>query len=205
MKRLYTKTLWHRKQIESANYARVELNDYLCQDDVAKSVVESLLNYGVAFIENVPANLPCTELAIKRLFPIQSTLFGKMWQLSNQKDHNDSAYSNQELGAHNDNTYFNDAAGLQVFHCVENPESGGENLLVDGFHAIKNFKQHFPESYEILCNVCVPSQYIEDGENHTYCAPIIRLDPITQEPLQIRYDNYLLINKTNCVTPLHNA
>lgn len=193
MKRLDSKTLWNRKQIQSENYARVTLNDYLCRDDVAaKSVVKSLLSFGVAFVENVPADLLCTELAIKRLFPIQKTLFGEMWPLGNQNVHSDSAYSNQDLGAHNDNTYFNDAAGLQVFHCIENAESGGENLLIDGFNVIKNLKEKCPESFELLCNINVPSQYIEDGENHIYCAPIIRLHPITHEPLQIRYINVLV-------------
>lgn len=168
-------------------YARVTLNDYLCYDETAKSVVQSLLTYGVAFIENVPPNLLSTELAIKRLFPIQKTLFGETWALDGSSKHSDSAYSNTELGAHNDNTYFNDAAGLQVFHCIENAEIGGENLLVDGFNVLEEFKIKCPESYNRLCKVNVPSQYIEEGENHVYCAPIIRLDPNTGEPEQIRY------------------
>lgn len=186
MKKMQSKFLWREKTIKSENYARVSLNDYLCQEEVAKSVVHSLLRFGVAFIENVPANSLSTELAIRRLFPVQKTLFGEMWGLEQAKVHSDSAYSNQPLSAHNDNTYFNDAAGLQVFHCIENAQSGGESLLVDGFRALKDLQTKHQEAYQQLCTVNVPSQYIEEGENHIYCAPIIRLDPITNEPEQIR-------------------
>lgn len=179
--------LWRKCTIESeATYARVSLNDYICQESTAKSVVESLIHYGIAFIENVPPNMLSTEMAIKRLFPIQKTLFGEMWSLQDTKSHSDSAYSDQELRAHTDNTYFNDAAGLQIFHCIENAASGGETLLVDGFRAIQDVRDNSAESFDRLCTVNVPAEYIEDGEYHRYCAPIVRLDPTTGEPLQIR-------------------
>lgn len=187
LRKSHAKILWRQTTINKESYARVSLSAYLSHDEVAKSVVESLVRYGVAFIENVPPNLLSTECAIKRLFPVQKSLFGEMWALNGtQRDHSDSAYSNVDLAAHTDNTYFNDAAGLQIFHCIENAESGGESLLVDGFMAINDLRTKCPESYERLCSVNVPSQYIEEGENHVYCAPIIRLDPITQEPQQIR-------------------
>lgn len=182
----HSKILWRHTTIDKENYARVPLNDYLCHDEVAKSVVESLVRYGIAFIENVPANILSTECAIKRLFPVQKTLFGEMWAFNGVGNHSDTAYSNQDLDAHNDNTYFNDAAGLQIFHCIENAQTGGDTLLVDGFMAINDLKNTCPDSFDNLCTINVPSQYIEKGENHVYTAPIIRLDPITKEPEQLR-------------------
>ena len=46
--------LWRKADIEAAGYARVSFLDYLNDKETAKSVVESLVKYGVAFIENVP-------------------------------------------------------------------------------------------------------------------------------------------------------
>lgn len=182
--------LWSKCDIEEGRYARVSLNDYLRNEAVAKDVVRSLIEYGFAFIENVPANIESTEIAMKHLFPIQRTVFGEMWSFSDTKIHNDSAYTNEPLLAHNDNTYFNDAAGLQVLHCVNHTGTGGESLLVDGFHALKSLQRKNPDAYEYLCKASIPAEYIEDGCHFKDYAPVIMLDPVTNEPRQIRYKKY---------------
>lgn len=169
-----------------SNYANVNFLDYLCNDEVAKEVVESLVKFGCAFIKNVPPNIQSTENAIKRLFPIQRTLFGEMWSFSDNKVHNDTAYTNIALPAHNDNTYFNDAAGLQVLHCISRAGVGGENLLVDGFNVLNQLREQNREAYDYLSKTCIPSEYIEEGYHFKYCAPVIVHDPLTNEPNQIR-------------------
>lgn len=179
--------LWDRENIINQEYARVTLSDYLCYDEVAKTILASLVKYGMAFIEKVPANLQSTEMTVKRLFAVQKTLFGEMWSFSDNKDHADSAYSKSYLAAHTDNTYFNDAAGLQIFHCTQHSGTGGESLLLDGFKVLDHFKEKHPDSYKRLCNTAVPAEYIEENQYHSYCAPIIRLDPISKLPEQIRF------------------
>lgn len=181
-----TKQLWNNSEIQSHKYARVSLNDYLSSDNIAKELLASIMTYGIAFIENVPTNLPSTELAIKRLFAVQKTLFGEMYTLTDAKDHEDSAYSRDGLLAHNDNTYFNDPAGLQVMHCLEHTGSGGETILVDGFRAIKQLKKKNPDAFEWLCTANVPAEYIESGHYFKHYDPIIKLEPLTGEPLRIR-------------------
>lgn len=178
--------LWNLQDIQSAPYARVTLNDYLCDDSVAQGVVESLVRFGVAFIEKVPANMQSTEVAIKRLFPVHKTFFGEMWTLSDTLNHSDSAYTSQALPGHNDNTYFNDAAGLQVLHCVSHVGTGGDNLLTDGFRAADNLLKKDPKAYAYLCKTNIPAEYIEEGRHHKYVAPVIRLNPLTGRPEQIR-------------------
>lgn len=179
--------LWDKAQILESSYARVPLDKYLADESVAKSVVKSLVKYGVAFIEDVEATVLGTEAAVKRLFAVQKTFFGEMWSFSDDKDHSDTAYSKSYLGAHTDNTYFNDAAGLQVLHCIQYSGTGGENLLLDGFRAIADLKAKHPSTYDRLCRTLVPAEYIEPKQHHTYSAPIIRLDAITGQPEQIRY------------------
>jgi trimethyllysine dioxygenase len=65
--------------------------------------------------------------------------------------------------------------------------TGGLSLLQDGFKALQSFKELCPDSYQRLCEISIPSEYIEgDGQHHKYTAPIIRLDPLTKLPDQIR-------------------
>lgn len=94
------------------------------------------------------------------------------------------------LGPHNDNTYFNDASGLQILHCISKQCTGGENVLIDGFQVANKLKEEQPEVYKRLTTTLVPAEYIEEGHHHKYLAPIIRLDPNGEEIEQIRFNLY---------------
>lgn len=155
---------------------------------MSKKIVKSLIKYGVAFIEKVPANQSSTEISIKRLFPIHKTLFGEMWSFSDNKDHSDSAYSKEYLAAHTDNTYFNDASGLQVLHCIQHNGTGGETLLLDGFRAIEDLKEKDILAFERLATTSIPSEYIEEDKHHKYSAPIIQKNSDSGCLEQIRYN-----------------
>lgn len=52
-----------------------------------------------------------TELVIKRVGPAMQTLFGGVWSFTSNMARADTAYTTIPLGPHNDNTYFEDAAG----------------------------------------------------------------------------------------------
>ncbi|XP_055318268.1 trimethyllysine dioxygenase, mitochondrial-like [Sitodiplosis mosellana] len=179
---------WSAADMLGSDYASVTLNDYLCNEEIAKAVVASLVKFGCAFIRNVPANLQSTEIAIRRLFPIQKTLFGEMWSFSDNKAHNDIAYTNEALLAHTDNTYFTDAAGLKILHCTSRDGSGGESFLVDGFNVLKRLREQNQEAYEYLSKTSITSEYIEDGYHFKHSAPAIIIDPKTKEPNQIRFN-----------------
>lgn len=198
------KILWNAKSIKTLPYARVSFPDYLCDEDVAKKFVSSLVQYGVAFIEKVPPNMLTTELAIKRLFNVHKTFFGEMWAFNDNKVHNDNAYTREYLAAHtglelfrkqffqpnfakfSDNMYFNDAAGIQALHCLIHTGEGGESLLVDGFNVLNDIKTNDEALFKRLCTTNVESEYIEDGRHHTHLAPIVKLNSLTQQPEQIR-------------------
>lgn len=178
-------SLWDKKEISDSAYARVPFTS-LADTRLQKNILQSLVKYGVAFIDEVPANIESTQVAIRKLFAVHKTFFGEMWSFSDKPQFSDSAYTNEQLNAHTDNTYFNDASGLQILHCVGHKGTGGKSLLVDGFNVLKKLKAHKPDVYERLCKINVTAEYIGDKQHHVHCAPMIRLNPITQLPEQIR-------------------
>lgn len=183
--------LWDHALIsQSPECCRVSLNELLCDDEVVKRFVTSLITYGVAFIEKVPANPQSTEMAVRRMFPIHKTLFGEMWTFSDSMDHSDTAYTKDYLGPHTDNLYFSDASGLQILHCIQLNATGGETILIDGFKAVEQLRLKKPEVFERLCNYPVTGEYLEEGKHHTYCAPIIKRNIITGEVEQLRFNIY---------------
>ncbi|XP_055610536.1 uncharacterized protein LOC129757360 [Uranotaenia lowii] len=183
--------LWDQELISLCpEYCRVTLNELLCDDDVIRRVVTSLILYGVAFIEKVPANQHSTEMAVTRIFPVHKTLFGEMWTFSDSMDHSDTAYTKNYLGPHTDNTYFSDASGLQILHCIQFNGTGGETILIDGFKAAEQLKLNQPDVFDRLCQYPVTAEYLEEGKNHTCCAPVIKKNIITGEVEQLRFNTY---------------
>lgn len=122
---------------------------------------------------------------MRHLFPIHKTLFGEMWTFSDSKDHLDTSYTNVYLGPHNDNTYFNDASGLQILHCIQHDGTGGESLLVDGFNVALNLRKENREAFDRLKSTHVPCEYIETGKHHKHIAPIIQFNEATQQLEQV--------------------
>lgn len=183
--------LWDRDLISLCpEYCRVTLSELICEDAAIAKVVKSLVAYGFAFIQKVPANQQSTEMAIKRIFSIHKTLFGEMWTFSDQMDHGDTAYTKSYLGPHTDNTYFSDASGLQILHCIQFNGSGGETMLIDGFKAAEQLKLKDTAAFERLCSYPLTAEYMEEGKHHTHCAPVIKLNIITGEVEQLRFNTY---------------
>lgn len=186
----YESRLWDKHSDALNEIARVDMQQYFSVEKALHQVVKSIVDYGVAFVTNVPATVDATEKVVQHIAHVQHTMFGGMWEFSNQYSHYDTAYTYQALGAHNDNTYFTEAAGLQVFHCVHHDGTGGETLLVDGFRAAHDLKQTHPNSYNRLATLSIESEYIEPGQHYLNVDPILKLHPITNQLQQIRFNLY---------------
>ncbi|XP_039950794.1 trimethyllysine dioxygenase, mitochondrial [Bactrocera tryoni] len=172
-------------------HLRTTLAELVSSEVAVRKIVQSLIRYGIAFIDGVPPNTTMTEMAVRRIFPPMKTFFGEMYTFSDVQDHADTAYTKQYLGLHTDNTYFCDAAGLQSLHCIQHVNgTGGENFFADGLHAARELRHQNPRAFEILTRVAVPAEYIEDGQYHKHSAPIIRVDPVSGEIVQLRLNVY---------------
>lgn len=187
-----TKTIWNVSTIlQNEKHLHFQLTNLVAKESCAKDLLSSLLRYGLVFIEQVPINTTMTEMAVRRLFPVMKTFFGEMYTFSDTPDHADTAYTQEYIGSHTDNTYFCDAAGLQALHCLEHTKGeGGENFFVDGLYCALELKRRYPKAFETLTKVHVPAEYIENGQHHKHSAPIIRLDPNTNEIIQLRLNIY---------------
>ncbi len=107
----------------------------------------------------------------------------------------DTAYTNDFLGAHTDNTYFTDPARLQLFHLLSHTDGeGGANLLVDGFRAASTLRAENWKHARTLQGVTQP--YHSSG-NEDVCIqpaeqfPVFKTNPQNKDCLyQIRWNNY---------------
>nr|CAD7459984.1 unnamed protein product [Timema tahoe] len=159
--------------------------------DELQILISSIIKFGVGFVQNVPPTLSATERVVQQVANVQRTFFGDMWEFSsNSMDHYDTAYTSNSLSAHTDGTYFIEAPGLQVFHCLHHDGEGGETLLVDGFRAAKDLLNLHPDSYKRLSSTPLEAEYFEPGKHYSNIGYVLNHHPITKELQQIRFNLY---------------
>ncbi|CAK1578089.1 unnamed protein product [Parnassius mnemosyne] len=188
-KRRLVPKLWHGEEI-AEKVAKISVDDFLSSTEGAREVFQSLLDYGVALIVNVEPTMEATEKVCKALGGVQHTMFGGMWLVHTDIKPTDTAYTNIHLAEHTDNTYFTEAAGLQIFHGLEHTDgTGGETILVDGFYGAKLLEKEFPNDYEFLTSFDIDAEFLEDGHHYRHSGPVITIDKM-KDIKQIRFNSY---------------
>ncbi|KAF2761155.1 Trimethyllysine dioxygenase [Pseudovirgaria hyperparasitica] len=154
--------------------------------------VTAIRNFGFCYVEGAPVDPGKTQELLERIAFIRETHYGGFYDFTADLASKDTAYTSIALPAHNDNTYFSDPSGLQMFHLLSHTEGeGGASLLVDGFSAAKELKETDPEAYKILSEV--PVQFHASGNEgisiQPYQAfPVFLLDPVDKELIQVRWN-----------------
>jgi trimethyllysine dioxygenase len=126
---------------------------------------------------------------------------GGFWDFTADLTFKDTAYTNEFLGAHTDNTYFTDPARLQLFHLLSHSEgTGGDNLMVDGFAAAAQLRHENRQHYAELAKHRHP--WHASGNDDTCIqpsamAPVFSLHPDMNSMYQIRWNNYDRAPKVN--------
>ncbi|KAL1915058.1 uncharacterized protein VTP21DRAFT_7763 [Calcarisporiella thermophila] len=189
-KQVLEKTIfWDAKIAE--NPPTVDYKSVMSSNEGLAQWLENIVIYGFSFVDGVPATLKDTEDLARRICFIRETHYGGSWEVTANMEHGDTAYTNLPLKAHTDNTYFTDPCGLQMFHILEFNGTGGDSLLVDGFHAAQQLKRSNPEAYHTLSTTPIPAH--SAGDPDTCIVPTPRALPILRhagsELYQIRYNN----------------
>ncbi|KAG6356668.1 hypothetical protein INS49_014542 [Diaporthe citri] len=123
-----------------------------------------IMKFGLVFVEDTPFDDSIhTKKLLERIGPIRETHYGGFYDFIPDMAKADTAYTNIALAAHTDTTYFTDPAGLQAFHLLSHTRSpdepdatGGESLLVDGFHAAKVLRESSKTHFRTLAQRTIP-------------------------------------------------
>ena len=153
------------------------------------NLFKKLQDYGFCLVENCPADSHSTDQFLQHLGVYYNSHWGGFWEFENNQAEEDSAYSADYIGPHNDCCYYDHSPYLQTFHCLHHHGEGGYNFLIDGFAIAKDLKESDPEAYEILTSINVPYHCTNTDIAYWSEKPIIRLD--NQGKIkQISYNNY---------------
>jgi trimethyllysine dioxygenase len=126
-------------------------------------VLNAVEKHGIVTFSNVPTDMQATRCLLEKIGYIRQTVFGGLWDFSNNEAHSDSAYTSVGIGLHTDGTYTLDPPGLQLLHCLAFDGEGGFNQFVDGFKIAQIIKDEDIEAYQTLTQIKVPAHYMEPG------------------------------------------
>ncbi|EKG20312.1 Taurine catabolism dioxygenase TauD/TfdA [Macrophomina phaseolina MS6] len=147
--------------------------------------------YGFAYVDGCPATPEATQKLLERIAFIRHTHYGGFWDFTSDLASKDTAYTSIALEAHNDNTYFSDPAGLQMFHLLSHTDGeGGASLLVDGFKVAMELKRKAREAYDILSTTRVLS-HASGNDGVAIFPPVLQpvFVHIGTQLVQIRWNN----------------
>ncbi|OJJ05413.1 hypothetical protein ASPVEDRAFT_198502 [Aspergillus versicolor CBS 583.65] len=173
----------------------VSYSEVMSSDDGVLNWLQHIYDWGFCFVRGTPVNPESTEALLKRIAYIRHTHYGGFWDFTADLTFKDTAYTNEFLGAHTDNTYFTDPARLQLFHLLSHTDGeGGANLLVDGFQAASKLNEENRKHALTLQGVTQP--YHSSG-NEDVCVqpaehyPVFKVNSLNMSTMyQIRWNNY---------------
>ncbi|KAJ5760210.1 Trimethyllysine dioxygenase, partial [Penicillium odoratum] len=178
----------------NSDYPTILYQDVMSRDDAMLEWLRKIYSVGFCFIKGVPVDPEATKQLIERIAFIRHTHYGGFWDFTADLTFKDTAYTNEALGGHTDNTYFTDPARLQLFHLLSHTDgSGGESLLVDGLAAARKLRKESPEDYVALTR---ERHSWHSSGNEDVCiqpsfrAPVLSIHPDYQRVYQVRWNNY---------------
>ena len=102
--------------------------------------------------------------------------YGVMFDVRSKPDPNNLAYTSLELPLHTDLANQEFVPGNQFLHCYRNNATGGGSRFADAMAIVDDFKDAFPQHYELLCSAQVPWHFIDDESDIRQHRPVIGLD-----------------------------
>ena len=112
------------------------------------------------------SGVPCTEGAVRevaeRLGPIQSQIYGDIFDVRSEPGAINLAYTTEAIGPHMDLCYYESPPGLQLLHCMQFDADvqGGGSFLIDGFAVAEQLRREQPAAFDALSRL--PATFLKD-------------------------------------------
>src|SRR5579872_2424729 len=132
---------------------------------------------GFALLHGVPT-MPGAVCEVVSMFGyVRETNYGRLFDVVSVEQPLNLAFTALALGNHTDNPYRDPVPQLQLLHCLEAAEDGGESIVVDGFAVAGRLRREAPEAFDLLTRTKVPFRYVEPGSvDLRHAAPLIELE-----------------------------
>jgi len=181
------KHLWQKDSFKAGlpfiNY------ESMCNDENGKlDALRLVRDIGFFVLENVPTIEGQVLKVISELGFTRETNYGALFEVRNEVNPNNLAYTNMGLGSHTDNPYRDPVPTVQLLHCLESSTEGGDSVLVDGFKAATVLRQESKEDFDAVTRTWINFRFSDDKTDLRSRVPMIELND-NNEIVKVRYNN----------------
>jgi alpha-ketoglutarate-dependent taurine dioxygenase/DUF971 family protein len=181
-----SRTLWDGSLADALPAATH--GEVVARDEILGQWLAAIDELGFAILRRVPQEDGAVCRVAELFGHVRETNYGRCFDVRTVPDPLNLADTNLGLGLHTDNPYRDPVPGLQLLHCLVASGSGGETVLVDGFHAVEQLRARSPRALALLSRVPVRFEYASPGAVLRAARPIIGLD-LEGAPTSIRFNN----------------
>ena len=180
-------TLWDRRLM--SHLPEAEFDAVATSPQALKVWLNHIAQFGFAKLNNGPVQPGSLTQVVDLFGYLRETNYGRIFEVRVEEKPTNLAYTGLALQAHTDNPYRDPVPTIQVLYCLESSVPGGDNILVDGFHAATQLRQENPRGFDLLSHYCARFEYAGEADVCLQARrPIIELSADGQ--LQgIRFNN----------------
>lgn len=142
-----------------------DFQEVLHDDKAALAWLMALRRVGIVYLTGAPAEKGQVARLAERIGYLRLTYYGHTWQVQDKHMANNVAYTSGRLSAHTDYPALYFTPGVQVLHCINQAEKGGESEVVDGFHMAEVLRREDPEAFRTLTTL--QADFTDTGSD--YC------------------------------------
>lgn len=197
----HRRKFWRQNHLQNRRFGmNVTYDEYMTNEKGYHNVVRDLVRYGIAFIDKVPNALESVTEIGNRMGGLKNTIYGSTWDVRSLLSAKNVADTSSDLGLHMDLLYYKEPPKLQILHCLNQSDEGGESLFSDGFRAVLSCLMHLQNVRErsrfvvALTKHIHPFHYKNNGYWLRYSHPTLvideKMDPHTEDDW-VRLDEYL--------------
>ena len=128
-------------------------------DTVRLEWLQRILEDGLVVVRDVPSKEDAVADLGRQIFELRGNNYGNMHSLVSEDfdKTDDQTYSTLGLELHQDVPYYESPPGLELLHCYKRSPSvvGGESVYVDTMHVAEQFRDKYPEDFNVLATVPV--------------------------------------------------
>ena len=164
-------SLWDAASLPSI--PRYGMRECLDQRGVLREALLTLKQYGVLIIGGLDDAIDASNRFIERVGFARQTNFGVMFEVVNEPDPINLAYTALALPLHTDLPNQELIPGYQFLHSYRNNASGGESVFADGFRICSDLREESPQDFDLLERVAIPWRFHDDVNDIRQRRPII--------------------------------
>jgi len=206
--RFHQPKLWDAQIVESI--PSVEYQDAASSDQSKLELFRQLRDYGFVVVKSGPRTEQGAETVAGLVGDVAESAYGKFFDLTPKSSHKTAGNTMFPVPPHTDEAYRANPPGINVLHCIQSAQSGGESILVDGFNLGGILRKTDPDTFELLVKQPQPYHRVVPGSHIDQRArgPVFTLDengtivgfrfhPRSAAPLDVPSNLFLAVYAAN--------